>query len=410
MMRYVKSRDFPIHLMCYWWMFWILLSKTSLYDFVQPSAPVMGQLGLLIGAFLIGHLCIKLGWSSRARGMLGVFSMLNFTLQRTNFVLYGGALICLLLLLSSLQLAGAFSETFIEYFAKIRLSDSGTIELTGIHLLDVLSKIFAFPLSYALALVVLGNEMRRYRWVFWICCINLLLYCYLWQVNYPLIHLSWFFIFSSMLPGTQKKQANKKTLVIAVILFCLLLASAANRFGGDVMGGLQRYIVGYHLVGFSYYDSQFRNPDSILHSLSWGRSSLGFIDQVVEAAAKFFAIDYHAASSDNSTYTNDAVDIGINETREFNAFGTLLFTFYRDFDLLGIVIGGFLYGAITTYFLYRSAVHWKARALFLFLASTWMIGMMVSPPEQAYFWFTVVIVHLVAYVSGSIRFYGGSFR
>ena len=49
------------------------------------------------------------------------------------------------------------------------------------------------------------------------------------------------------------------------------------------------------------------------------------------------------------------------------------------------VVGGFAYGAFTTLALHRGARNWLYGALFLLLASSWMMGMMVNPLEQPHF-------------------------
>ena len=122
-----------------------------------------------------------------------------------------------------------------------------------------------------------------------------------------------------------------------------------------------------------------------------------------QAASKLVGVSYDAASSANSTYNNEPVDVGRSDTGKINAFGTILFSLYRDFDLVGIWLGGFIYGAAVTQSLYRSTANWIAGALFLCLASSWMMGMMVSPLEQAYFWFAIVVLALVGMVNRGVK-------
>ena len=410
--RYFKSRDFPVHLMAAWWMFWLVASQTDLNLFIPPSARALAQYVLLIVSFLFGHHMVKLllgyhtirrlrrrGFRARAT-QVGTFQV---DTSRMRVTLRAAALACAAMLLISLHLSGAFTSGFIEYFAKLRMDQDGLELLTGNHSLDVLTKILAFPLSYTVILVVLAHGVQRFRFPLLLCIFNLLAYSYLWQVNYPLVHLFWFLVFHWLLQAHRRGSFDKRTVMVMLILFAALLASAANRFGGDILGGLQRYIVGYHLVGFSFYDHQYLDPNSILHVHSFGRSSLGFLDQVLEAVSKMVGADYKAASSLNSTYNNEAVDIGIREIREFNAFGTIAFTLYRDFGLVGIVMGGFAYGALATHALYRSESNWVYGALFILLASSWMMAMMVSPLEQAYFWFAVVALGTFALVNRRVR-------
>ena len=401
--KYLKSRDFPIHLMAAWWVFWLVASYTDLNEFIPPSGQTLAQYALLVVSFLTGHLAIKHTRAIGSRARTNRPRAFQAGSTRIRVAMRAAALTCAAMLLISLHLSGAFSSDFIEYFAKLRMDEDGSELLTGIRALDVLTKILAFPLSYTVILVVLANGVQHFRLTLVLCIFNLLAFSYLWQVNYPLIHLFWFLIFHSLIQAHGRGSFDKRTMVIVLVLFSVLLASAANRFGGDVLGGLQRYIGGSPLIGCSFYDHQYLNPNSILHVHSLGRSSLGFLDQVLEAVSKMVGAAYKAASFENATYNNDTVDIGVGEVKEFNAFGTLLFALYRDFHFVGILVGGFAYGALTTHALYRSANHWVSGALFMILASSWMMGMMVDPLEQAYFWFAIVALGLFGLVNRGVR-------
>ncbi len=57
---YFKSPDFPIHLMCYWWLLWLAISCTDLNQFTTPSPATIAQYLLLIASFYIGHLLVKI--------------------------------------------------------------------------------------------------------------------------------------------------------------------------------------------------------------------------------------------------------------------------------------------------------------------------------------------------------------
>jgi oligosaccharide repeat unit polymerase len=403
-MRYVKSVDFPIHLMAYWWLLWIGISCTSLNQFVKPSSETLAQYLLLIGSFLLGHLCMKRVKPYKAQARSIGTRGLRLGAMRVRWVLGLAAFGTLFMLLLSLYLAGAFEVSFVEYFARLRLTVGDDVaEATGSHALDVLTKILAFPLAYTILVTALAVELSGLRKVFFACLASFLCYSYLWQINYPVIHLFWLMVFYALVAVQRRGRINRRMLVIAAILCVGLVASAANRFGGDVMGGLQRYVIGYHLVGFSFYDQQYHDPESILHVPSFGRSSLGFLEQVLENFLKPLSVEFQAASFANSQFTDTAIDIGANDTMPFNAFGTILFTLYRDLNVVGIFLGGALYGAAVTYARYRSHFSWRHGALFFMLAAAWMMGMMVSPLEAAYFWFVVVALGLLQIANRGIR-------
>jgi oligosaccharide repeat unit polymerase len=405
-LNYLKSRDFPIHLMVFWWIFWLAVAHTELNEYMPPSGATVLQYALLLLSFLAGSKVVKHRQALGFGSMSTQLRTLKSHSLRMRFALRSCALLCLVMLLAGLHLSGALTTDFIEYFAKLRMDAEGVASLTGIRVLDVLTKVLAFPLSYTVILMALAGGAQSLRWTLAVCVVNLLAFSYLWQVNYPMIHLFWFLVFYSLIHAHHHARFDARVMFVTAIVFAALLASAINRFGGDVLGGLQRYVFGYHLVGFAFYDHQYRDPNSILHAYTFGRSSMGFLDQVLEALSKVAGAGYTAASAENSTYNDQAVDIGLQEAREFNAFGTLLFTFFRDFHVLGVAVGGFAYGAATTHALYRSGRNWVCGAIFLLLASSWMMGMMVSPLEQAYFWFVVVALGAFSLVNRGVTLAG----
>ena len=402
---YLKSVDFPIHLMVLWWLVWIGVSLSPLNDFIAPSWASLAQFLLLVASFVAGHAAMKWFRPFDAAPPLAPTRGLRARALRMRWALTGSMLACLAALLVCLRMAGAFETSFVEYFLRIRLAfaEGGDPTLTGIRSLDVLTKILFFPLSYTVMLVLLAIDLSAFKRLFLVCIANILCFAYLWQVNYPFIHLFWFMVFYILLGAQRRGYFNKKILVVAGVLFAGLIASAANRFGGDVLGGFQRYIVDYHLIGFSYYDHSYLDPGSILHSPSYGRSSLGFLDQVLEEFLKPLQLGYQSASLETQGFNETPIDIGAQESMSFNAFGTIVYSLYRDFNLLGIVVGGFAYGAAVTYTRYRSTHSWRAGAIFLMLAAAWMIGMMVSPLEEVYFWFTIVTVGLFGIVNRGVR-------
>lgn len=390
MLSYFKTRRFPIHLLVIWWVGWILLSCTSLNEFIHPSWQTIFQLSLLVVMFYLGYLTVEWRWSHSKSNGFARRRTLVLDHAHMHRLFFLAAITCMLALLIALIRSGAFSTEFFEYYLKVRKNEATLGSLTGIHLLDVLTKILIFPSSYVILVVILASEIRAHKSVLFLCIVNFLSYSYLWQVNYPLVHLFWILVFFGIMQIYQTKLINFRVFGILVILFIALLASSANRFGGDIIGGLQRYIIGYHLIGFSFYDYQLHDPNSILHIHTFGRSSLGFLDQMLEGFLKMMGSAYQAASFENAAFNNDAIDVGLKEVKEFNAFGTLLFGFYRDFNIMGIIGGGYAYGAIITNSLYRSSKEWVHGAIFMILASSWMMGMMVNPIEQAYFWFSFV--------------------
>ncbi|MFH2023119.1 MAG: O-antigen polymerase [Candidatus Micrarchaeota archaeon] len=403
-MRYIQSTDFCIHLLILWWVLWLTVSCSELNEYIRPSFCVRLQYIMFIFLFIVGYLTVR--FSYRCFRSRAVESSLNFKthLFRMRFIIYFVCLLSFIVLIFSLYSSGAFSTDFTKYLIKLRTETMNDKVLTGYKYVDILTKFLIFPSTYTLILLVLSVGIKKFKMVFFLSILNFLLYSYLWQVNYPMIHLFWFIFFFMLLQFVQKSSFDWRIFILLSSIATVLILSSINRFGGDWLGAVQTYIVDYHLVGFSFYDYQYNNSGSILHIHSYGRSSLGFIDQVVDLISRRIDVDYKAASFENSTYNDIAVDIGFRNVREINAFGTFLFSFYRDFNFIGIAVGGYLYGAFITYTLLNYKKSWICRVLFFLLSTTWMMGMMVSPVEQGYFWFSILFLGLLKVISRGVSF------
>lgn len=398
----IKRTNFRFHLMIGWWILWLVISQTTLSIVVPPSTTAIVHFVVLLTAFAVGFCFVRLTYRASASNSRRAVVSLAASSPKIRWMMYGLGTLATLLLLTSLYRAGAFTTSFMEYFAKLRVGALESGELTGIKLLETLTKVFAFPVSYGLILMILGAGVRHFRLALAICLLNFALFCYLWQVNYPIIHLFWLAFFYLLSQHSEGVAFNRRTLIGLALAFALLVLSAMNRYGSDdgqLFGALQRYVVGYHLIGFSFYDFQLADPNSILHAHSFGRSSLGFLEQIVEHVSRLIGVDFIAASSENSTYNDNAVAIGIASAGDFNAFGTLAFTLYRDLGVIGILIGGFLYGGVLSFAMLKLRRNWMAAGVFYLLASAWMMGMMVSPVEQTYFWFCLVFLASARLVS-----------
>ena len=387
--------------MAAWWVMWLAISLTPLNIFRAPSWQVSAQFAAFVLLFLVGHvLAVLFGSAYATRDSRATEASNALTLRQVVRVANWS---CFFVLAFSLYLSGAFTDDFTEYFTKLRREEASGDSLTGSRLLDVATKAVAFPLAYTLTLVVLAVRIGPYRGMLILSTINILLFAYLWQVNYPLLHLFWFFVIYLLVGLKRGVTPDGKTLFFVFALLALLIASAANRFGGDLLGGIQRYVFGYHLAGFTFYDHHFRDPASVLHQHTFGRSSLGSLEQYLEVFSRRLDLGFVAASSENATYNSESIDLGADETIIGNAFGTFLFGLYRDFNVVGIAIGAVLYGAMSTHLLRRSSRSWACTSALYVLASAWMVGMMVNPIEQVHFWFAIVFLWVLSKVNRGFK-------
>jgi len=360
-------------------------------DLRRPTDEVFGQYFLLVSFFIFGAFFCRVlftGQKNKKEGLL-----IDKTPRYICNLFVGLGVVAFAFLILSLYLSGAFYNSFHEYFLKLRLHGLDGY-LTGFKYIDLLTKIIIFPFSYFLFIFSLAVRDKKIILARIVALSNIFAFAYLWQVNYPFLYLFWILIFAVVVNIKIRAKVNKRMIFFILLIFSILFLAAINRVDMDLLVAIDRYFYGYHIIGFSFYDYHYNDLFSNLHDHSFGRSSLGFIDQSFDLILRIFGGDFKAASFENTDFNMSKIDLGKDTVRSVNGFGTLLYSFYRDFGYAGIIVGGFLYGFFIAHAFLSCRGRWKWRALVMLLASSWMMGMMVSPMEQPYFWFSIICIVL----------------
>lgn len=386
--------------MSIWWFVWLLISQTEYNIFLSPSPQVFFQFIAFVLSFVVGSsyaymLTLKLGLSLQNGGS-GTLTA-SPQMSSLHSILYRVNLSCFGFLVLNLWISGAFGISFEEHFYRLRRGGELTQVLTFNKYTDAATKVIIWPIIYTSIVISLAVNSKIFDKIILISVLNIVLHCYLWQINYPFIHIFWIFLFFIISKRRLDRRKSVGKFFYVILFLVLLIQISSYRFGGDLIGGMKRYIYGYHLAGFSVYDYHYNLTQSVIHQHTFGLSSLGVFEQLFESLLRLLNIKYYAASAQNGDYLNDTVDIGIIETFQANAFGTFLFGLYRDFSLLGVLFGGFIYGAVTWRLSCLGLRDWRAMACFYVLASSWMMGMMVNPIEQPHFWLAILWIYLISF-------------
>lgn len=300
-----------------------------------------------------------------------------------------------IIVLYSFTKSGALTQDFSTYFKTILSQGEDVPYITGSKFLDTACLLFAFPgliATYAFSLSM--ENGTRCITCFSLC--GILLFCYLYQVNYPLIQVFWMSVFCLILDYTKLPRfwfGFFLSLIVVALGF-----SSFNRYGEFSTLALRKYFVEYNTIGFSYYDSKLADNSSLLHERSYGRSSLGVLDQFVATAVKTLSGDvtYISANAENVAQNAQPVDIGLHEAIAGNAFATINFTFYRDFGVSGIILGGLIYGFVLRCLTSRATTNVFLRPINVILCAGWAMSLMVSPLERPFFWITILILLIMA--------------
>jgi len=396
-----KVKYLPLTVFVSWWFFWLIIHNTPLSPI--NTASIFTQVCFIFMiltvtvSYVFAFLCTK--------PSVITSNSLNYKyiISAPGKFFYVLLVIFILLLLIYIgKQTSAFILGPLDYFFHIRGKNGLGSHLTNNKYLDIIIGITVYPLIFSLWLLCLILDEKKFKknMLIILGVVNLL-FSYIYQVNYPIIlmflsTLIYILFFKRDYNGKLSKKIKKRAIVYLTVIGAILLIAASLRFGKFHFWGIaQKYLISYHTLGFYFLDYKLNDPNSILHSLSFGRSLLGWFDSTFDLFIRLFDKDaYIAANLENLNDNMKPILAGyyLGDPIYVNAFGTVLFTMYRDFNIVGIFLYSFLYGIILAYSFSRSQRFvWKSVFSILMIAG--ITSIYQSAVEKPFFWFSIVFVN-----------------
>lgn len=163
-------------------------------------------------------------------------------------------------------------------------------------------------------------------------------------------------------------------------------------------------VVNYHTVGFVILDNELNNNTSPINiSNTYGLASLGVLERIVVLIIRRFDKSIDSVSGQNGEYLAEFRALGYNANDDqlnYNAFGTIFYTFYQDGGFIFVFFGMLIYG------FFLSKAYYKVRcgndSYIPFLYLLFQMGfnsVFFSPLESSIFWIVVILLFLFRYIS-----------
>lgn len=374
-----------------WWLFWLLIHNTQMSGVIVADIYYQFHFLLMLLGMLVGYIGVSLlqrqriYTHERGRGGLVLSRVWLLVLLTSTAIV----------ILFSCWKSGVFSMGFREYFEHVRGvgSDAVGSHVTGLNLFDFGLKVFVYPALMAVFIVLLLSRARVV--VFLVVAVFLIFsFSYLFQVNYPFI-FSFFALLLSVharkMMGAECAGCTAKVTFGLMFVFFVVYLAAANRYGAmDFYGIVVYYFVNYHTLGFYLYQSSIERMAG--HDLTLGVSLLGVLEMYFAKCLQYcLSFDFQSIYVHNLASSAERV-VAMKDGRDSNAFVTSLFTFYRDFGLVGVAGGGFVYGAFLALLRMR-ANFWGVIYFYLLLVG--VLSIYTSPFEQPYLWAVPFFVWLL---------------
>lgn len=172
--------------------------------------------------------------------------------------------------------------------------------------------------------------------------------------HYLIIAVILTLVFHTYFRGFAKLRSNLLKAIVPVLLllvftFWITLFRGAKSFS-DIFN---MYVVTYHTESFSIFDAELKNPNSILHEFSYGLSMLGGIERYWVLVLNKLGFLYLSQTDIVGGYLHRDFNIGTDKLGNpilLNAYGSILFTMYRDGGVLGVVFFAILFGFLFSYY------------------------------------------------------------
>jgi oligosaccharide repeat unit polymerase len=276
--------------------------------------------------------------------------------DRINFFVLGILFYYFFLLFTLIEYVLTNGSDVMVYIRAIAFSedyDSNPFFKSDLHLF--IHRILIIPSIYSMYLIGLKNYFyfKKYK-ILLISVVLLLIDSIIMFGRLNIYYMLLIYVFGAFVYGKYKSvilfiknkvNFNSFFVIISVVFFLFLITSIRSVDENDIFLKPLLSFIDYNLYGFRIFDNNLNDPNSIIHLHTFGRSMLGQVDAIFSIIYRLTVdSNFLPASSINGKFLDSYIDLGIKEVKTANAFGTLLFTFYRDFGTFGVIIYSTLLG------------------------------------------------------------------
>lgn len=352
-----KTLRNPLIYLIFWWYFWLCISTLSITGLNTPSVEVYAiyilmlisaTFGALLFYFRINKIkgrILPSKFTPRLEKDLGAYNLL---LKIINYI---AAPVVTFFFLKSLYVITTVDNinlyrdiVFATGEVDSAVFGSGTTQF--VYSLTISSLIIIGVFVGAAAYIVAGRKKLFITSVILFCMDAVMM---LGRFNFYIIIVTSIIIL--LMSGNKAIKDNKliKKLLVLVVIPMVLIGF--QRGDDDIGNQFKTYALEYHTLGFSIFDTDYNNKQSILNAdSSNGFSSFGAVEQLVFVIIRRVDDTYKASSILAGDDLNNKRLIG-KENQIYNAYGTVIYSLYFDSGLPYIVLFPLLWG----YALMRSA-------------------------------------------------------
>ncbi|EQA36548.1 oligosaccharide repeat unit polymerase [Leptospira inadai serovar Lyme str. 10] len=347
-----------------WWFFWMFISSLSLTGLFRPTSETYLLYILMLSSVTLGvglHI-----FSLRVSGNQSILvissideesaaSKERFILRIMYFILFP---IVLFFSFKAVYLL-CTSVAPVDYRADVFGLRTGQSVLFGSTKINFLYGLLISPMLLASLFIGVAFYLTKGNGkIFTLACILVGLDAFMMfgRFGFHYIVMIGIIVISIKLTHDWKNTLSgfswRTIIVLLLILLPVFLVGylRENKASLAYERLLKLFVIDYHTMSFSMFDVELQNPLSIVHQTTYGRSSFAGLERPIAFISKFFGIRIEPQADVIGSYLHEYKTIGQGANGnaiKYNAFGSLMFSLYRDggpffIGLMGILFGFFV--------------------------------------------------------------------
>ena len=384
----LRRRSVLLVILHLWWFGWLLISLLSLTGLYPPSNFTIALFVLLLtsitaGAGIYALICRQRGgvpkyilWGyDRGAAFLAETTMLKL-------VFFTALPFTIFFFIRMLFLIGSEPD-LAAYRAKVFGIGLGYSLLFRFPVIESINQFVIEPINLAalflgVSAFILHQRHKLLLTAFLIIILHSLMMMGRFGFHYIFMMLLFIIACKISMRGRIAFRSIKGIIVFVVAIF-VFASTVTHLRSSDKLKGLRNtitmYVIDYHTVSFSIFDRDLQEPKSVLHIKSFGRSSLGPFDRIIVNMLGLFGVEKNAQPDLNGLALMPNREVGRDpdgNPKFYNAFGSVLYSLYRDGRQMFIIFAGVIFGFLASFF--SESLRYKNSYGITFLTALAFIG------------------------------------
>lgn len=203
--------------------------------------------------------------------------------------------------------------------------------------------------------------------------------------------------------------SSKLKPLIIIALVGAMIVGIGSRRRYNLANQIELFLVDYHTVGFTLFDLEVKNPESVLNKqMTYGRLFFGGLETIGTIGIRQFDKNYMSPALNNAIVMGENRITGVEKVpsitfkgiKRHNSFYTILYTLYSDGRYIGLFLGGLVIGWFLKLYYRRWLADNSTYSLLwvILITNTMIFSVFISQLEIMRTWMLIIGFWLLEFI------------